>query len=71
LDGKKICLSGSLPGGKARWKTLIEDNGGTIASSVSKKTDYLVAGDGSGSKSDKAVKLGIPVLTTEDLEKLV
>lgn len=71
LDGKKICLSGSLPGGKAKWKALIEDNGGTVSSSVSKKTDYLCAGEGSGSKSDKANKLGIPVITTDDLKKMI
>ena len=71
LDGKKICLSGSLPGGKARWKTFIEDNGGMLTSSVSKKTDYLVASEGSGSKSDKAQKLDIPILTVDDLEKLI
>ena len=71
LDGKKICLSGSLPGGKAKWKTLIEDNGGKVASSVSKKTDYLCAGEGSVGKTDKATKLGVPIITTEDLEKMV
>jgi len=71
LDGKKICLSGSLPGGKNKWKTFIEDNGGTIASSVSKKTDYLVAGDGSGSKTDKANQLGVKILTTDELEKMI
>jgi len=71
LDGKKICLSGSLPGGKAKWKTLIEDNGGTVSSSVSTKTDYLCAGEGSGSKSDKAMKLGVAVITTEDLGKMI
>jgi len=71
LDGKKICLSGSLEGGKAKWKTLIEDNGGIVSSSVSKKTDFLCAGEGSGSKSDKAIKLGVSVITTKDLEKMI
>lgn len=71
LDGKKICLSGSLPGGKARWKTLIEDNGGKVSSSVSKKTDFLCAGDGSVGKTEKANNLGVPVITTEDLQKLI
>jgi DNA ligase (NAD+) len=71
LDGKKICLSGSLPGSKAKWKTLIEDNGGTVSSSVSKKTDYLCAGEGSVGKTDKATKLGVPIITTDDLEKMV
>jgi DNA ligase (NAD+) len=71
LDGKKICLSGSLPGGKARWKTLIEDNGGKISSSVSKKTDYLCAGAGSVGKTDKANKLDVKVITTEDLERMI
>jgi DNA ligase (NAD+) len=71
LDGKNICLSGSLPGGKGKWKNFIEDNGGTVVSSVSKKTDYLVAGDGSGSKTDKANQLGVKILTTDELEKMI
>jgi DNA ligase (NAD+) len=71
FSGKNFVLSGSLDGGKDYWRSEIEVRGGTIKGSVSKKTDYLVAGDGSGAKSDKASELGIPILTVDDLEKLL
>lgn len=71
LEGKQICLSGIFPGGKNKWKKIIEDNGGKVTSSVSKKIDYLVASDGSGSKSDKARKFNIPIITVDDLEKMI
>jgi len=66
LTGKNVVLSGSLDGGKAKWKDLVEANGGTVKGSVGKKTDYLVAGEGSGSKSDKAKELGITIMTTDE-----
>ena len=57
--------------GKDYWRTEIENNGGEVKSSVSKKIDYLVAGDGSGLKSEKADKLGVPILDEEALEKML
>ncbi len=71
LSGKRFCLSGSLEPSKDKWKRAIESQGGEVKSSVSKKLDYLVAGTGSGAKSDKASEYGITILTVQDLEKLL
>jgi len=71
LDGKKFVLSGSLDMGKGYWKEQIENIGGEVKSSVGKKVDYLIAGDGSGSKTDKANDLGIPILDEEAIEAMI
>jgi len=71
MSEKKFCLSGSLEPSKDKWKRAIESQGGEVKSSVSKKLNYLIAGSGSGAKSDKAKKYGIPILTVQDLEKLL
>ena len=71
LEGKSFCLSGSLDKGKSYWKNAISVQGGVIKGSVSKKINFLVAGDGSGSKTERAEELGITILTTDDLEKLL
>ena len=72
FSGKTFVITGTLPGMKrSESKKLIEDNGGKVSSSVSKKTDYLLAGDEAGSKLDKANKLGIDVISEEDLEKML
>lgn len=70
LSGKAFCLSGGFDEGKKHWEGEIESRGGKCSSSVSKKTDFLVAGSGSGSKSAKAEKLGIPILTVEELQAM-
>jgi len=70
LAGKTFCFSGGFPEGKKYWEKEVEQRGGKCSSSVSKKTDYLVAGPGSGSKSDKARKLEIPIISTDELKKL-
>jgi DNA ligase (NAD+) len=49
---------------------MIEDAGGKVTGSVSKKTDYVVAGADAGSKLDKAKELGVPVIDEADMEKL-
>lgn len=71
LDGVNFCFSGGFPEGKKHWEGLVESRGGKCSSSVSKKTNYLVAGSGSGSKSEKANKLGIPIIDTSELEKMI
>jgi DNA ligase (NAD+) len=51
-------------------KKLIEDAGGRVAGSVSKKTDYVVAGSDAGSKLDKAKELGVAVIDEDEMKKL-
>ena len=71
LDGVNFCFSGGFPEGKKHWESIVEQNGGKASSSVSKKTNFLVAGSGSGSKSEKANKLGVPIIDTAELEKMI
>jgi DNA ligase (NAD+) len=52
-------------------KKMIEDAGGRVSGSVSKKTDYVVAGDDAGSKLDKAKELGVAVIDEKAMERLL
>lgn len=72
LEGKTLVVTGTLAKyTRDEVKELIARHGGRAASSVSKKTDYLVAGDNAGSKLAKARQLGVPVLSEDGLEKLL
>jgi DNA ligase (NAD+) len=72
LAGKTFVLTGTLPKlSRDDAKALIESRGGKVAGSVSKKTDFVVAGDDAGSKLEKARSLGVAVLDEEGLMKLV
>jgi DNA ligase (NAD+) len=71
LAGKTFVLTGTLPTLTREEATArIENLGGKVSSSVSKKTDYVVAGDDAGSKLEKARKLGIVVIDEAGLEQL-
>ncbi len=72
LEGVTIVVTGSLPGfSRDEAKEAILTRGGKASGSVSKKTDYVVAGDSPGSKYDKAVELGVPVLDEDGFRKLL
>ncbi|MEE0510604.1 MAG: NAD-dependent DNA ligase LigA [Peptococcaceae bacterium] len=70
--GKTFVLTGTLPTySRDEAKTMIEEHGGKVTGSVSKKTSYVVAGDKPGAKYEKAVNLNIPVITEEALLALL
>jgi len=72
LAGKTFVLTGTLAHfTRDEAKKMIEDAGGKVTGSVSKKTDYVVAGADAGSKLDKAKELAIPVIDEKELEQLV
>ena len=56
---------------RAEVKALVEANGGKVSGSVSKKTNYVVAGDSPGSKLEKARKSGVPVINEAELRALI
>jgi DNA ligase (NAD+) len=68
LDGKTLVVTGSLQRfTRTEIKELIQQNGGRASSSVSKKTDFLVAGETAGSKLTKAQELGVTVISEDEL----
>ena len=72
LAGLSIVVTGSLSGfSRDEAKEAIIARGGKAAGSVSKKTSFVVAGDAPGSKYDKAVELGIPILDEDGFARLL
>lgn len=70
--GKTIVVTGTLPTlGREEANQLVRDNGGKASGSVSKKTDYLLAGEKAGSKLTKAQELGITILTEEEFLAMI
>lgn len=72
LTGKKLVLTGTLPTlTRTEATELIEKAGGTTSSSVSKNTDYVLAGENAGSKLDKARSLGVKIITENELLTMI
>jgi DNA ligase (NAD+) len=71
LAGKTFVITGTLANySREAAKKLVEDAGGKVSSAVSKKTDYLIAGEEAGSKLDKARELGVKVIDEKEMEQL-
>ncbi|HMK42718.1 MAG TPA: NAD-dependent DNA ligase LigA [Dissulfurispiraceae bacterium] len=71
LDGLTFVITGTLPESRADIEALIEQNGGHAAASVSKSTNYVIAGEAPGSKLQKAAALGIPVISYSDFADML
>ncbi len=72
ISGKTVVVTGTLPSlGRKEAQELIEKYGGKASGSVSKKTDYVLAGEAAGSKLTKAQELGIPVLNEDEFKQLL
>jgi DNA ligase (NAD+) len=72
LSGLTFVVSGTLPElSREEAKALIAAAGGKVTDSVSKKTSYLLLGEGCGSKAEKAAKLGIPIAGWEELQDML
>jgi DNA ligase (NAD+) len=72
ITGKTLVVTGTLPTLKRdQIKAMIQQAGGKVTDSISKKTDYLVVGEDAGSKLEKAQALGIPILSEEEFLALM
>lgn len=71
LNGKTFVLTGALSRPRPEFEKMIAAAGGKATGSVTKNTDYLVAGEGGGSKREKAAKLGVPVISEQELSNMM
>lgn len=72
LEGKTFVITGTLPGmDRKEAASLVEQHGGKVSGSVSRKTDYLLAGENAGSKLTKAQELGIAVIDEAELLAMI
>ncbi|MFC1515049.1 NAD-dependent DNA ligase LigA [Candidatus Omnitrophota bacterium] len=72
LKGKTFVFTGELEAfGRPKAQAFVLDQGGEVSSSVSKKTDFVIAGKNPGSKFTKAKKLGVTIITEQEFKKLI
>ncbi len=71
LAGKRVVITGTLSRSRDYFIERLEAAGGTFTSSVSKNTDYVLAGEEAGSKLDRARALGVPVIDEAAFEELL
>ncbi len=72
LTGKTFVVTGTLEGySRKEIEDLIQNNGGKVSSSVSKKTTYVLAGENAGSKAEKANALHVPIISENDLLQML
>lgn len=70
LAGRTIVITGALGTSRSEMKRHLESLGAKVSGSISSKTDYLLAGEGGGSKRDKAAKLGVSIISEDDLNAM-
>jgi DNA ligase (NAD+) len=71
LAGKTFVITGTLSMGRDEMKRHLESKGAKVSGSISTNTDYLLSGEGGGSKRDKAEKLGVKVIGEDELAELL
>jgi DNA ligase (NAD+) len=64
-------ITGTLSVPRQEFKKLIENNGGKVSGAISSKTDFLLSGEGGGSKQTKAESLGVPVINEIALNEML
>jgi DNA ligase (NAD+) len=71
LEGKSFVITGTLSKPRSEFEKIIEQNGGKCSGSVSKKTDYVLAGEDAGSKLEKAKDLGLVIIGENELKEMI
>ena len=71
LSGQSFVFTGGFDGGKAAWEAKVLALGGTVSGSVGKTTNFVVVGTDAGSKEEKAKQLGIKMISSNELEKML
>jgi len=71
FSGKNVVLTGTMGKPRSEIKEILENLGAKVTNSVSKKTDYLIAGEDPGSKYEKAKKLGVEIINEDEMWKMI
>ena len=71
INGKTFVITGTLSKSRDYYKEILEELGGNVTGSVTKKTDYVLLGENPGSKYDKAKELNIKIISEEDFNNMI